>query len=81
MGLPYRRRVQFFISTKAELLTLKVNKWLDEMQEKYGEDFSVDPDIQPVMSYTTIKDKGAYMIGCCVNYMLFCEEEKEEESE
>ena len=77
MGIPCVRRVQFFVSTKAELLTLKVNKWLDDMYEKYGVDFSVDPDIQPVMSYTTIKDKGAYMIGCCINYMLFCEEESE----
>ena len=68
------RRVKFFVSTKADILTSKVNAWLDVMKDEYGDDFSVDPNIQPVMSYTTIKDKGAYMIGCCVNYRLFCEE-------
>lgn len=73
----YLRRVKFFVTTKADLLTMYVNDWLDEMRGQYGDNFSVDPDIQPVMSYTTIKDKGAYMIGCCVNYILFVDEEEE----
>ena len=73
----YLIRVQFFVSTKADLLTDKVNKWIDEMEEQHGDNFSISDKVEPVMSYTTIKDKGAYMIGCCVNYILFVDEEEE----
>lgn len=58
----YPQRVKFFVSTKAELLEEKVNKWLEEHEE-------VDVlSIQPFMSYSSIKDKGAYMIGCMLHY-------------
>lgn len=70
-------RVQFFVSTKADLLTDKVNKWIDEMKEQYGDNFSISDNVKPVMSYTTINNKGAYMIGCCVNYILFVDKEEE----
>ena len=54
----------FLVSTKAELITEKVNEWIEE-----------NPDaeilkIVPFMSYTTIKDKGAMMIGCMIEYNL-----------
>ena len=71
------RRVKFFVTTRADLLTMYVNDWLDEMIGQYGDNFCVVSDIQPTMSYTTIKDKGAYMIGCCVNYILFMDKEEE----
>lgn len=77
MSNRFLRRVKFFVSTKADLLTEKVNKWLDDMEEEYGAHFSVDDYAQPIMSYTTINDKGAYMIGCCVNYVLFIDKEEE----
>lgn len=77
MSNRFLRRVKFFVSTKADLLTEKVNKWLDEMEEEYGANFSVETYPQPIMSYTTINDKGAYMIGCCVNYVLFVDKEEE----
>lgn len=77
MNNRFIRRVKFFVSTKAELLTEKVNTWFDEMDEQYGVNFSVETYTQPVMSYTTINNKGAYMIGCCVNYILFVDKEEE----
>ena len=52
----------FLVSTKAELITEKVNEWIE-----------ANPDviiwnIVPFMSYTTIKEKGAMMIGCMIEY-------------
>lgn len=55
-------QIKTFISTKAELLDEKVNKWLNENQDI--EWF----EIVPYMSYASIKDKGAYMIGCTIMY-------------
>lgn len=77
MNNRFLRRSEFFVSTKAELLTKKVNAWFDEMEERYGVNFSVETYPQPVMSYTTINNKGAYMIGCCVDYILFIDKEEE----
>lgn len=53
-------QIKSFVSTKADLLDEKVNKWLEE-----------NPNIAfhsiiPYMSYTSIKDKGAYMVGCTI---------------
>ena len=56
-------QTKFFITTKADLLTDKVNKWIQENWDKvYG------LEVKPVMSYTTINNKGAYMIGCVIEY-------------
>ena len=71
MSNNYLRRTKFFVSTKADLLTEQVNKWYDEMDEKYGNKFGINTNAKPIMSYTTINDKGAYMIGCCINYILY----------
>lgn len=56
-------QIKTFISTKAELLDEKVNKWLKENNVDWYH-------IAPYMSYTTIKDKGAYMIGCTIIYRV-----------
>ena len=74
----HETNVKFFVSTKADMLTLKVNAWLNEMRSIHGDGFDVNPNIMPFMSYTTIKDKGAYMIGCMVSYILFDEEDSDE---
>lgn len=66
----YTHLVKFFVSTKADILTNKVNAWIVEMKKQYGYDISIG-EVTPFMSYTTIKDKGAYMIGCMVDYVLF----------
>ena len=64
MPLEYKPKVKFFVSTKAELATEKVNEWLEENED------SIDIlSFQPFMSYTNINNKGAYMIGCMVSYM------------
>ena len=57
-------RVKFFVSTKAELITDKVNEWLASNEEHI---YCIQK-IEPFMSYTTVKDKGAMMIGCMVQY-------------
>ena len=67
-----KKRTAFLVSTKAELITDKVNEWMEE-----------NPDVDiwniiPFMSYTSIKDKGAMMIGCMIEYDIF---EKEEHNE
>lgn len=59
-----KKKTVFLVSTKAELVTDKVNEWIE-----------ANPDadiwnIVPFMSYTTIKDKGAMMIGCMIEYDL-----------
>ena len=65
MPLEYKPKVKFFVTTKADLATDKVNEWLEENYDK------IDViSIQPFMSYTDIKEKGAYMIGCMVSYLL-----------
>ena len=68
-------KTEFLVSTKAELITEKVNKWIEEHPE-----YDVI-DMIPFMSYTSIKDKGAMMIGCMIKYYVFeTFETKEEES-
>lgn len=58
-------QIKSFISTKAELLDEKVNEWL-------AENPNIIPErIVPYMSYTSIKDKGAYMVGCTVIFLKF----------
>lgn len=64
MPIERKPKVKFFISTKADLATDKVNKWLEENYDKINV-----ISIQPFMSYTDIKEKGAYMIGCMVSYL------------
>ena len=60
----YKLRYEFIVSTKAELITEKVNKWIDEHPE-----YDIVESI-PFMSYTSIKDKGAMMIGCMIKYYV-----------
>lgn len=57
-------QIKSFISTKAELLDEKVNKWLEEFPGIYWY------EIVPYMSYTSLKDKGAYMIGITIIYKV-----------
>lgn len=60
-----RFRTKFLVSTKGETLTEKTNNWLDEHPE-------IDViDIVPFMSYTSINNKGAMMIGCMIKYYIF----------
>lgn len=73
MPLEYKPKVKFFISTKAELATDKVNEWLEDNYD------NIDVmSIQPFMSYTEMKDRGAYMIGCMVTYLDATKEPDEE---
>ena len=58
------KKVEFITSTKAELLTNKVNRWIEEHPE-----FDIW-EIVPFMSYASIKDKGAMMIGCMIEYEI-----------
>ena len=71
-----KKKAEFSISTKAELITEKVNTWIEEHP---------DADIWnivPFMSYTTIKDKGATMIGCMIEYdIVIYEFDKEDKHE
>lgn len=53
-------QIKSFISTKAELLDEKVNQWLAENPDILWH------DIIPYMSYASIKEKGAYMVGCTI---------------
>lgn len=55
-------QIKSFVSNKGELLDKKVNEWLEENKELEI------IDIIPIMSYTSIKDKGAMMIGCMIKY-------------
>ena len=77
MPLEYKPKVKFFITTKAELATEKVNEWLEE-----NEDAIDILDIKPFMSYTAIgeaqssRDRAAYMIGCMVMYLENHEEDR-----
>ena len=61
--------VQFFISTKATMITDKVNTWLTELED----DIEID-DILPFMSFA---GKEGYMIGCMVKYHLIDKEEND----
>lgn len=56
------RKIQFLVSTKAESVTNKVNEWLKDNSDV------IILKIEPFMSYTSIKDKGAMMIGCMIEY-------------
>lgn len=71
----YKPRVQFFVSSKADILTSRVNAWLDEMNEKYEDNYFTILNIDSFMSYTSIKDKGAMMIGCMIEYVMLKKEE------
>ena len=63
-------QIKSFITTKADYLDEKVNKWLEENPSIRWY------DITPYMSYTSLKDKGSYMVGCTI---IFFKEEEEEE--
>jgi hypothetical protein len=69
-------QIKTFISTKAELLDKKVNRWIRE-----EESIACILEIRPFLSYTTIRDIGAYMVGCTVEYLKFVEEEDNESNE
>ena len=55
-------KTEFLVSTKAELITKKVNKWLEEHPD------IEDVEIIPFMSYACIKEQGSMMIGCMIKY-------------
>ena len=55
--------VKFFISTKADLVTARVNEFLEELRQKEG--IWIVVEITPFMSYAG--EKG-YMIGCMIRY-------------
>lgn len=62
-------RVEFLVSTKAELITKKVNDWIEEHPE-----YDI-MDIVPFMSYTGVTSKneikGSMQIGCMIKYYVF----------
>lgn len=60
MPFEYKPKTKFFITTRSEYATEKVNKWLDENYDH------IDiADIKPFMSYDGAR---GYMIGCMVLY-------------
>lgn len=67
-----KEKVKFFVSTKADLISDKVNDWINEMLETNT--YFYIKKIDPFMSYTSLpqKDKsvGAYMIGCMVHFEI-----------
>lgn len=72
------RKVEYFITTRADLLTKYVNDFIKTLRDTYGDDATVG-EIKPFMSYTSIKDKGAYMIGAQVEYYIYEKEESNNE--
>ena len=68
-------KTKFIISTKADLITTKVNTWL--LDATKNDDIFDIINVQPFMSYAG--DKG-YMIGCMIVYISM-DDEKEEENE
>lgn len=76
MPIDYKPKVKFFVTTKADLATDKVNEWLNEHENK------IDVvSFQPFMSYTGLKDKGSYMIGCMITYLEVPPKDDTEETE
>lgn len=73
-SIPIRveKKTEFLVSTKAELLTEKVNKWIKDNPE------ADIWNVAPFMSYTSIKDKGSLMIGCMIEYDICVREESNE---
>lgn len=71
---PVMTQTKFFISTKADCLTERVNLWIKEHMDVIEPYTLYISD--PVMSYTTVKDKGAYMIGCMIQYGVAIEKEE-----
>lgn len=67
-----KTKTEFLVSTKAELITDKVNEWMDKHPDV------IIWNITPFMSYTAIKDKGAMMIGCMIEYEIKQKEEQHE---
>ncbi len=67
MPREYKPKVKFLISNKADLATVKVNKWLEENYDH------IDVvSIKPFMSYTSDGASGGrlvYMIGCMIEYL------------
>lgn len=61
MPFECKSKVKFFITTKADLATDKVNKWLEANYD--GIDVL---RITPFMSYT---GERGYMIGCMIEYL------------
>lgn len=75
MLIECKPKVKFFVSTKADLATDKVNEWLEEHENE------IDVvSFQPFMSYTGLNNKGAYMIGCMISYLEVPREDDAEES-
>lgn len=72
------KKVEYFITTRADLLTKYVNDFIKALRNTYGDNVSVG-EIKPFMSYTSIKDKGAYMIGAQVEYYIYEKEEANNE--
>ena len=71
MPIDYKPKVKFFVTTKADLATEKVNEWLEEHEDE------IDVlSFQPFMSYTGLNNKGAYMIGCMISYIEVPEEDR-----
>ena len=62
--LEKKEKVEFFISTKADLITKRVNDWIAKKEKEVGISFKIN-DISPFMSFS---GERGYMIGCMVRY-------------
>lgn len=66
-------RTKTFVTTRAELLDEYINKWLDEHSNDI---FSCE--LTPIsISYTTIGNKGAYMIAQQIRYVMVVPDDPE----
>lgn len=59
-------RTKTFVTTRAELLDEYINKWIDEHPDDIF-NFRLTP---VSISYTTIGNKGAYMIAQQIRYEI-----------
>lgn len=66
-------RTKTFVTTRAELLDEYINKWLDE----HSDDI-LSCELTPIsISYTTIGNKGAYMIAQQIRYVMVVPDDPE----
>ena len=62
--LEKKEKVEFFISTKTDLITKRVNDWIEMKEKEVGTSIKIS-DISPFMSFS---GERGYMIGCMVRY-------------
>ena len=64
-----KKKVEFFVSNKADNLTARVQKRIDELYAEHST-LEIEAPIMPSISYANNGKTMVYMIACSLNYYI-----------